>query len=373
MIGFSGGFLVHLGLYKVIPNSFEMPLGDLEEIAVDSDGNIYCSSQFYSRVQVYDTQGKFLHGIFINTGGTFWIRINSNDQLEVAIARGDKLIRFDKNGKLLNSSSRVPNYLDGFDKKSERYCYDEERDITYQIEPILLPSISLFGSHVIKKDSSGKETVIIKTPFLKWLFMGPFPAIFFGAFGGISFFIADKKFRNLVLRCIDKINKRAQPKHKMKSGKYIVNRSIIVALVSLGIMAIAMISMYILLYMTGIEIQPGSTLSVFIITFFFLWIIEGQRFAWLWGRLLGLISAIVLTIIALIGLVFFGERPYMLPTIILIALQVIFLFVMYFSLDTVEARKHFNVLCSECGKSKIKASDINFTKVICRKCGKEWS
>jgi len=125
--------------------------------------------------------------------------------------------------------------------------------------------------------------------------------------------------------------------------------------------------------MTGIEIQPGMPLSVFIITFFFLWIIEGQRFAWLWGRILGLISAIVLTIIALICLVFFGERPYILPTIILIAIQAIFLFVMYFSLDTVEARKHFNVLCSECGKSKIKASDLNFSKVICRKCGKEWS
>ena len=30
---------------------FEMPLGALEGVAVDSDGNIYCASQFYSRVQ----------------------------------------------------------------------------------------------------------------------------------------------------------------------------------------------------------------------------------------------------------------------------------------------------------------------------------
>ena len=226
MVGIWGGFLVKIGLYRVIPDSFEMPLGSLSGIAVDSEGKIYCGSQFYSRVQVYDSEGKFLHGIFINTGGMFLIRINSNDQLEVVIERGDKLIRFDKDGELVYSSSADPNYSDGFDKKSGYYCYDEQRDITYLKKPILLPSIFLFGSHVIKKDSSGKETVIIETPFLKWLFMGAQPAFFFGVFGAIGSFIANKKFRNIVLKCKDAMFERAQPEqnnHKTKSGKFIGN------------------------------------------------------------------------------------------------------------------------------------------------------
>ena len=375
--GFVGGLLVQMRLYKVIPDSFEMPLGSLSGIAVDSEGKIYCGSQFYARVQVYDTEGKFLHGMSLNTsGGMFWIRINSNDQLEVAALRGEQLIRFDKNGKLLSSRSGVPNFSDGFDKESGYYCYDEQRDITYRIESILLPLpeyISIFGLHVIKKDSSGKETVIIKTPFLKWLFMGPFPALFFVVFGTYSSIIANKKFRNRLFRCKDTMYKRVQPEHKTKSGEFIKKRSIIVALVSLGITGIAMISMYILLFMNEIDLQPGSTLAGIIIIFVFLGIIKGECGSWLMGRILGLISAIVLTIIALICLVFIGNQPYMLPTIILIGFQVIFLFVMYYSLGTVEARKYCNVLCSKCGKNKIETIDLVFSKEICRKCGKEWS
>ena len=184
LIGFLSGFLIAFGrLYRVIPDSFEMPLGQLEGIAVDSNGNIYCGAQFYSRIQVYDMEGRFLYGkCFDSDGGAFKIKINSDGQLEVATYRGKNKYIFSNDGTLLYNRSNDSSYLLGFEKINDYYCYDEKRDITYQIEPILLPwpkSMPFLGSHVVKKDASGTETVIIKTPFYKWLFMGPFPGFLF--------------------------------------------------------------------------------------------------------------------------------------------------------------------------------------------------
>jgi len=183
IIGFVSGFLVSFGLYKAIPDSFEMPLGDLTGIAVDSEGNIYCGTPFYSRVQVYDIEGKFLYGkCFDSSGGAFKIKINENDQLEVMTYRGHKKLLFSKNGTLLNERSNVSTFKVGFENVNDKYCFDEKRNISYQITPILLPfpkSIHLLGAHIVKKDATGKETIIIKTPFYKWFFMGPFPGFLF--------------------------------------------------------------------------------------------------------------------------------------------------------------------------------------------------
>lgn len=203
-VGFIGvfSFLVIFPLSIVNPGSFEVPLGNLKGLAVDSEGNIYCVAQSYGRIQVYDNKGKFLYGIQINFRyGAFWIRINSDDQLEVTTSRSKKRYIFNKNGSLLNEISRFSNYLDGFDKKSESYCYDKKRDITYQIRPILL--MPFLGSHVVKKDAFGKETIIIGTPFIKWLFMCPFPAYVFIGFSVVISFVFDKKYQEYTIKVIN--------------------------------------------------------------------------------------------------------------------------------------------------------------------------
>lgn len=65
-IGFFAGALTGLGFDFRNLDSFELPLGNLRGIAVDSEGNIYCGLQFYSRIQVYDAQGNFIYGKFVN-------------------------------------------------------------------------------------------------------------------------------------------------------------------------------------------------------------------------------------------------------------------------------------------------------------------
>ena len=199
VIAFAGGGMLvpHLN----IPNSFEMPLGQLSGLAVDSEGNIYCGSQFYNRIQVYNPNGHFLYGVSLHIGGPFWIRINSDDQLEVAATRGRYRFTFDKNGKRLRASKNVPNYTEGFDTKRNYTCYDAKRHVTYEIKPIL--SMFFLGSHVVRKDALWRETVIIKVPFLQWLFMAPFPSWFFFPLSVLISLCFDDKFRDEAVKTIN--------------------------------------------------------------------------------------------------------------------------------------------------------------------------
>jgi hypothetical protein len=102
-------------------------------------------------------------------------------------------------------------------------------------------------------------------------------------------------------------------------------------------------------------------------------IIKGQRLAWQWGRLLGLVGAVLLTLLAVTTAIQIPERPALLIVAVLLALQGLPLFPMFFALGTTGAKEHFRVICPACGKSKVKGGDFLFTKVVCRECNQEWS
>jgi hypothetical protein len=161
---------------------------------VDSEGNIYCGLQFYSRVQVYDAEGNFNYGKFIDSaGGAFRIRINNNDQLEVATARNDKLYLFARDGTLVNELSDVGHYFRNFGQTGETRFHDKRQNVTYYRRP------SLLGPYIVKRDSFGEKKTIIKTPFHKWLFKGPLPAWFFGLIGAVmSVFIRKNLLKRLL-------------------------------------------------------------------------------------------------------------------------------------------------------------------------------
>ncbi|MHC4242355.1 MAG: hypothetical protein ACYSU4_08130 [Planctomycetota bacterium] len=184
-IGFVSGFIPYgfvVALDNALDNldSFELPLGALEGISVDSEGNIYCGLQFYSRIQVYDADGNFIYGKFIDSaGGSFRIRINQNDQLEVATARNDKFYIFARDGSLVKELSDVGHYFQVFGESNENGFHNKKLKVIY------FRRYDLFGPYIVKKDSSGEEKVIIKTPFHKWLFKGPLPAWLFIMIGGV--------------------------------------------------------------------------------------------------------------------------------------------------------------------------------------------
>jgi hypothetical protein len=138
-------------------------------------------------------------------------------------------------------------------------------------------------------------------------------------------------------------------------------------------MVVARIIMGGLALLSG-RVSPLSVLlPVAVALLILIGIIKGQRLAWQWGRLLGLIGAVLLTLMAIGAVIRIPEQPAMLIVAVLIGLQGVALFPMFFALGTTGAKEHFRVICPACGKSKVKGGNFLFTKVICRECNQEWS
>jgi hypothetical protein len=152
-----------------------------------------------------------------------------------------------------------------------------------------------------------------------------------------------------------------------------MNKSITVAVVSVSIMVIARIIMGGLALLSG-QVSPLSILLPIVFALLILiGIIKGQRLAWQWGRLLGLLGAFVLTFAAVGTSFHIPEEPALVIVTALVAMQGVPLFPMFFALGTAGAKEHFRLICPGCGKSKVKAGNFLFTKVICRQCNTAWS
>lgn len=149
--------------------------------------------------------------------------------------------------------------------------------------------------------------------------------------------------------------------------------SVLVAVASVGMMVTARIVMGALALLSG-QVSPVSLiLPIGVALLILIGILKGQRLAWQWGRMLGLLGAIILTLAAASASTEVAEEPAMLVVVILLGLQGIPLFPMFFALGTRGAKEHFRVICPDCGGSKVKGGDFLFTKAICRECNATWS
>jgi hypothetical protein len=101
-------------------------------------------------------------------------------------------------------------------------------------------------------------------------------------------------------------------------------------------------------------------------------IVAGYRLAWQWGRLLGLVGGIVLTLAAI--RVFSQAGGWAGPLIVatLIALQGVPLLPMFFAFGTRQARQHLRLICPQCGCRKSKGGNFLSTKAICKECRATW-
>ena len=118
----------------------------------------------------------------------------------------------------------------------------------------------------------------------------------------------------------------------------------------------------------GISIVVPIVLAVLILA----GIIVGHRLAWQWGRLLGLPGGLILSLAAFGAFSRAVEQPGFLVVGVLLAMQGLPLFPMFFALGTQGARKHFRLICPQCGSRKSRAANFLFTKAICRNCDTSW-
>jgi hypothetical protein len=152
-----------------------------------------------------------------------------------------------------------------------------------------------------------------------------------------------------------------------------MHTSILVAAISVGIMVFARLFMGVLILLGG----GGSILAVavpIVVALLILYgIVMGHRLAWQWGRLLGLFGGVLLTLGALGVLARSAEGSGYLIAGVLLLLQGLPLFPMFFALGRPGAREHFRLTCPQCGYARPKGGNFLFTKAICRKCAASWT
>ncbi len=170
-----------VGVYGVGQSAdVELPLSDVNDVAVDSQGRIYVMIGAYHRIQRYSAEGEFQLGWHIPTAGASAICTTPDDRVKVAAARRNKLFEYTCDGRLLSSVSDLE--VDFY----EAYKSESDTRGPYQIDTFSLPRIV---------DSQSGKTVI-ETRWPLWLVTFPFP-LFAIAFGGFALFalaeLAQKK------------------------------------------------------------------------------------------------------------------------------------------------------------------------------------
>lgn len=186
VIGFFSDFIIFLTKPSWLTKEAELPLSDLREFAVDKDGNVYCATHQYDRIQVYDQKGHFLRGWFVPPHTRFIrIRINAANNLEVA--RTSTLVKtYDIHGNLLNEQHINP------DKVDEEFKH--RKKILHFNGSIYTLCNAFFIRYITKKDPGAQEKIFIKTSTLYYLiFPAPFPAFIFMFVGSLLLHFSHKR------------------------------------------------------------------------------------------------------------------------------------------------------------------------------------
>lgn len=100
------GFFTPFWIGGVVENlgEVEMPLVDIQDVAVSPDGGLYFALGFGGRVQQYSPTGEFVRGIdFDSAGGASCVHLG-NEVLTVYVARRDEADEFSPSGELLRAA-----------------------------------------------------------------------------------------------------------------------------------------------------------------------------------------------------------------------------------------------------------------------------
>ena len=185
-VGLIGWFVPFLA--RPFKSDTELPNSEPHGIAIDKEGNIYCASAFYGRIQKYDPNGRFLRG-FGTHGGTgmgtdfgFYIDGSNLYILISGLARSQKdsfykLTVYDSKGNVLSTEK--------YTKPGTDYFYPVNNRVADSAGNIYLFKGFLFP-RVIRTSENGAKSTIIKTPLWLWFFQAPFPLFLHQILPGIS-------------------------------------------------------------------------------------------------------------------------------------------------------------------------------------------
>ena len=183
---FAFGLICHPAsgwLNITMPSSvIRFPLSYLESIAIDESGNVYCLSGFYNRIQVFDNEGTFLKGWFVDLpGGGRRIRSEKDGEISLFSENNRTKMVYENNGLLLSKSK--------FESEEFKLLYPENsgprKDALGNSHQIESP---FFWIKVTRTSSEGNRDVVVKDPTGLWFVTIFFPFAWFALIKVVVFF-----------------------------------------------------------------------------------------------------------------------------------------------------------------------------------------
>ena len=114
-LGFFGTALSSMGGLNWLPQSFEWPIGAASGVVQTSDHLFVVPHTPSGRVQVYDTQWKFVRGWHIDAaGGTFRLFMSEPNRINVITSRGHWHYIYSLDGALLSTEHYAHGSYDSF-------------------------------------------------------------------------------------------------------------------------------------------------------------------------------------------------------------------------------------------------------------------
>jgi len=105
-LGFFGSALAAMGGLNWLSQSFEWPVGHATGVVSTKDGYRVVPHTASGRVQIYDSNWKFLRGWNVDAGaGTFKLFITDTNHIHVITARLNRHYVYDINGNLVSQES----------------------------------------------------------------------------------------------------------------------------------------------------------------------------------------------------------------------------------------------------------------------------
>ncbi len=107
LFGFLGGAVVAMAGNRLPMRAFEFPLGDVQDLDVDRDGNVVLALGFYGRIQLYDANGRFRRSWSADSrGGPFTVSFQSADRVASYAGRRDSTVLFNLAGDRVREEAK---------------------------------------------------------------------------------------------------------------------------------------------------------------------------------------------------------------------------------------------------------------------------
>lgn len=174
VIGLIGWFIPDISNSPEMEFPNSLPQG----LYIDSNGNIFCGSQSYERIQMYDKYGVFIRSFSTDVGkgrGSLFAFNIENDQLHIHVfgawlksERIDRKIVYSLDGNLVEATDMPSTEYAGYNPNNE---FTDSFGNYFIFKGFCFP-------RVIKKEN-GNSDVIINTPLYQWFFQSPFPSFAF--------------------------------------------------------------------------------------------------------------------------------------------------------------------------------------------------